>query len=85
MSLLVIFKFPAVPSPVRPDACRGRNLDDRCRHPPDYIAGDTAGGTSLGAQDKVREEQMPEQRCMVSPSVVRGYRSCYTREYRQGG
>ncbi|CAI9575454.1 unnamed protein product [Staurois parvus] len=32
--------------PVRPDAHRGRNPDDRCCHPPDYIAGDTAGGTS---------------------------------------
>ncbi|CAI9539244.1 unnamed protein product [Staurois parvus] len=31
---------------VRPDARRGRNPDNRCRHPPDYIAGDTAGGTS---------------------------------------
>ncbi|CAI9559898.1 unnamed protein product [Staurois parvus] len=40
------FKFPTVPSPVHPDARRGRNPDDRCRHPPDYIAGDTAGGTS---------------------------------------
>ncbi|CAI9532746.1 unnamed protein product, partial [Staurois parvus] len=38
-----------------------------------------------GAQDKVREEQIPEQRRMVSPSVARGYRLCYTREYRQGG
>ncbi|CAI9591065.1 unnamed protein product, partial [Staurois parvus] len=27
-----------------------------------------------GAQDKVSEEQMPEQRRMVSPSVARGYR-----------
>ncbi|CAI9563540.1 unnamed protein product [Staurois parvus] len=42
----VIFKFAAVLSPVRPDTRRGRNPDDRCRHPPDYIAGDTAGGTS---------------------------------------
>ncbi|CAI9619457.1 unnamed protein product [Staurois parvus] len=25
---------------------QGTNPDDRCRHPPDYIAGDTAGGTS---------------------------------------
>ncbi|CAI9591788.1 unnamed protein product [Staurois parvus] len=33
--------------PVRLDARRGRNPDDRCRHPPDYIAGDTAGRTSL--------------------------------------
>ncbi|CAI9610184.1 unnamed protein product, partial [Staurois parvus] len=39
----------------------------------------------VGAQDKVRKEQIPEQRCMVSPSVARGYRFCYTREYRQGG
>ncbi|CAI9584315.1 unnamed protein product [Staurois parvus] len=46
MSLFVIFKFPAVLSPIRPDARRGQNPDDRCRHPPDYIAGDTAGGTS---------------------------------------
>ncbi|CAI9549227.1 unnamed protein product, partial [Staurois parvus] len=38
-----------------------------------------------GAQDKVREEQIPEQHRMVSPSVARGYRLCYTREYRQGG
>ncbi|CAI9611383.1 unnamed protein product, partial [Staurois parvus] len=38
-----------------------------------------------GAQDKVRGEQIPEQRRMVFPSVARGYRLCYTREYRQGG
>ncbi|CAI9583571.1 unnamed protein product, partial [Staurois parvus] len=76
MSLFVIFKFPAVPSPVRPDTRRGQNPD---------ITGDTAGGTSRGgAQDKVREEQIPEQHRMVSPSVARGYRFCYTREYRQG-
>ncbi|CAI9593528.1 unnamed protein product [Staurois parvus] len=46
MTLFVIFKFPAFPSPVRSDARRGRNPDNRCRHPPDYIAGHTAGGTS---------------------------------------
>ncbi|CAI9579179.1 unnamed protein product [Staurois parvus] len=28
MSLFLIFKFTAVPSPVRPDARRGRNPDD---------------------------------------------------------
>ncbi|CAI9542152.1 unnamed protein product [Staurois parvus] len=38
-----------------------------------------------GAQDKVREEQILEQRHMVSPSVAQGYCLCYTREYRQGG
>ncbi|CAI9590868.1 unnamed protein product [Staurois parvus] len=46
MSLFVIFKFPAVPSPVHPDARRGRNPDDRCRHRPEDIAGDAKGGTS---------------------------------------
>ncbi|CAI9543463.1 unnamed protein product, partial [Staurois parvus] len=57
MSLFVIFKFPAVPSPVRPDARREQNPDDKCRHPLEDITGDTAGGKSLGAQDKVSEEQ----------------------------
>ncbi|CAI9608903.1 unnamed protein product [Staurois parvus] len=38
-----------------------------------------------GAQDKVSEEQISEQRSMVSPSVARGYRLRYIREYRQGG
>ncbi|CAI9612593.1 unnamed protein product, partial [Staurois parvus] len=37
-----------------------------------------------GAQDKLSEKQIPEQRRMVS-MVARGYRLCYTREYRQGG
>ncbi|CAI9616283.1 unnamed protein product [Staurois parvus] len=46
MSLFVIFKFPASSVPVRPDARRGRNQDNRCRHPPDYITGDTERGTS---------------------------------------
>ncbi|CAI9575345.1 unnamed protein product [Staurois parvus] len=36
----------------------------------------------VGAQDKVSEEQISKQRRMVSPSVARGYRLCYTREYR---
>ncbi|CAI9589015.1 unnamed protein product, partial [Staurois parvus] len=38
-----------------------------------------------GAQDKVSEEKILEQRHIVSPSVARGYRFCYTREYHQGG
>ncbi|CAI9541536.1 unnamed protein product [Staurois parvus] len=38
-----------------------------------------------GVQDKVSEEEIPEQLCGVFPSVARGYRLCYTREYRQGG
>ncbi|CAI9560129.1 unnamed protein product [Staurois parvus] len=32
--------------PLRPNARRGRSPDDRCRHPPEDITGDTAGGTS---------------------------------------
>ncbi|CAI9576416.1 unnamed protein product [Staurois parvus] len=42
---LSFLNFP----PFRPRTSRRRrerNPDDRCRHPPDYIAGDTAGGTS---------------------------------------
>ncbi|CAI9554036.1 unnamed protein product [Staurois parvus] len=39
----------------------------------------------VGVQDKVSEEGILEQRCKVFPSVARGYRLCYTREYRQGG
>ncbi|CAI9624529.1 unnamed protein product, partial [Staurois parvus] len=39
----------------------------------------------VGAQDKVREEQIPEECPMVSPSVARGYHFCYTLENRQGG
>ncbi|CAI9582284.1 unnamed protein product [Staurois parvus] len=38
-----------------------------------------------GAQDKVSDRGIPEQRRMVFPSVAQGYRLCYTREYRQGG
>ncbi|CAI9573853.1 unnamed protein product, partial [Staurois parvus] len=38
-----------------------------------------------GAQDKVSDRGIPEQRCMVSPSVARGYCFCYTQEYPQGG
>ncbi|CAI9615667.1 unnamed protein product, partial [Staurois parvus] len=38
-----------------------------------------------GAQDKVSDRGIAEQRRMVFPSVTRGYRLCYTREYRQGG
>ncbi|CAI9584732.1 unnamed protein product, partial [Staurois parvus] len=38
-----------------------------------------------GAQDKVSDRGIPEQCRMVMPSVARGYRLCYTREYRQRG
>ncbi|CAI9597807.1 unnamed protein product, partial [Staurois parvus] len=38
-----------------------------------------------GAQDKVSDRGIPEQRRMVFLSVARGYCFCYTREYHQGG
>ncbi|CAI9624744.1 unnamed protein product [Staurois parvus] len=38
-----------------------------------------------GAQDKISDRGIVEQRRMVSPIVAGGYRLCYTREYRQGG
>ncbi|CAI9569187.1 unnamed protein product [Staurois parvus] len=74
MSLLQFFKFPAS-SVLRMSRCsREQNPEDRCRHPPEDITGDTAGGDIAGAQDKVSEEEIPEQRCSVFPSVARGYR-----------
>ncbi|CAI9543160.1 unnamed protein product [Staurois parvus] len=39
----------------------------------------------VGAKDKVSDGGIVEQRCKVFPSVARGYRLCYNREYRQGG
>ncbi|CAI9537633.1 unnamed protein product [Staurois parvus] len=44
MSLFHIFKFPAVPSPYVLTS-QGMEPRDRCRHQPEDIAGDTAGGT----------------------------------------
>ncbi|CAI9560382.1 unnamed protein product [Staurois parvus] len=34
-------------------------------------------GDIVGAQDKVSDRGIAEQRCMVSPSVARGYRLWY--------
>ncbi|CAI9573609.1 unnamed protein product, partial [Staurois parvus] len=84
MSLFVIFKFHAVLSPYVPTS---QGTEPRRQMPA------SAGGHYRGhcrrdiarAQDKVSEEEIPEQHRMVSPSVARGYRFCYTLEYRQGG
>ncbi|CAI9534088.1 unnamed protein product, partial [Staurois parvus] len=46
MSLFVIFKFPASSVPCTSQRRRERNPEDRCRHPPEDITGDTAEGTS---------------------------------------
>ncbi|CAI9539752.1 unnamed protein product, partial [Staurois parvus] len=84
MSLFVIFKFPAVPFPYVPTS---QGTVPR-RQMPASAGGDCRGHCRrdiAGAQDKVREEQIPEQQRMVSLNVARGYCLCYTREYRQGG
>ncbi|CAI9578254.1 unnamed protein product [Staurois parvus] len=46
MSLFVIFTFPASSVPRTFRHRRGRNPEDGCRHQPEDIAGDAAGGTS---------------------------------------
>ncbi|CAI9567022.1 unnamed protein product, partial [Staurois parvus] len=85
MSLFVIFKFPA--SSIPRTSRRSQGTEPR-RQMPVSAGGHCRGhcrGDIVGAQDNISEEQIPEQRRMVSPSVARGYRLCYTREYRQGG
>ncbi|CAI9573040.1 unnamed protein product [Staurois parvus] len=73
MSLFVIFKFPAVPSPyVLTLAGDGTQMTDagirRITLP-----GTLQGGIA-GTQDKVSDREIAEQRRMVFPSVARGYR-----------
>ncbi|CAI9601204.1 unnamed protein product [Staurois parvus] len=83
MSLFVIFKFPTVPPPYVPTS---QGTEPRRQMP--ASTGEHYRGhwrDIAGEQDKVSEEEIPEQLCMVSPSVARGYRLCYTREHRQGG
>ncbi|CAI9605686.1 unnamed protein product, partial [Staurois parvus] len=80
VSLFVIFNFPAVPSPYVPKELRRQMSASAGEHYRGHCRRDIAR-----AQDKVREEQIPEQRRMVSPSIARGYRLRYTREYPQGG
>ncbi|CAI9599642.1 unnamed protein product, partial [Staurois parvus] len=69
--------------PVRPDVARdGTQMTDagiRRRTLPGTLQGGHSGSAGQG------KWQILEQRRMVSPSVARGYRLCYTREYRQGG
>ncbi|CAI9583339.1 unnamed protein product, partial [Staurois parvus] len=70
--------------PVRPDVAGNETR----RQMPASAGGHCRGHCRrdiAGVQDKVREEQITEQHCMVFPSVTRGYRLCYTREYLQGG
>ncbi|CAI9605918.1 unnamed protein product, partial [Staurois parvus] len=82
MSLFVIFKFPASSVPRTSQGTEPR------RQMPASDGGHCRGHCRrdiVGAQDKVSDQEIPEQRCMVSLSVARGYRLCYTREYRPGG
>ncbi|CAI9588360.1 unnamed protein product [Staurois parvus] len=64
MSLIHIFKFPAVPSPY---ALTSQGTEPR-RQMPASAGGDCRGQCRrdiAGAQDKVTEEEIPEQRCKV--------------------
>ncbi|CAI9618613.1 unnamed protein product [Staurois parvus] len=85
MSLFYIFKFPTVPSSVRPDVAGNGTQKTDAGIGQRTWPGTLQGGHWGRAQDKVSEEQIPEQRCKVFPSVARGYCLCYTREYLQGG
>ncbi|CAI9549594.1 unnamed protein product, partial [Staurois parvus] len=67
MSLFVIFKFPTSSVPRTSRRRRERNPDDRWTLPGGRCRGDIAG-----AQDKVSDQGITEQRRMVSPSVARG-------------
>ncbi|CAI9604612.1 unnamed protein product, partial [Staurois parvus] len=49
--------LPPVSSPIRPDAHRERNPDDRCRHPPEDITGDTAGETSRERRTRLEKNR----------------------------
>ncbi|CAI9601380.1 unnamed protein product, partial [Staurois parvus] len=84
MSLLQFSNFPPVPSLY---VLTSQGTEPR-RQMPASAGGDSRGHCRrdiAGAQDKVSEEEIPEQRCKEFPSVARGYRLCYTREYHQGG
>ncbi|CAI9575557.1 unnamed protein product, partial [Staurois parvus] len=80
----VIFKFPAVPSQYVPTSQGTEHRRQMLSFAREHYRGRCRRDIAR-AQDKVREEQIPEQHRMVSPSVARGYRLCYTREYHQGG
>ncbi|CAI9549026.1 unnamed protein product, partial [Staurois parvus] len=71
MSLSDIFKFPASSVPRMSPTLQGT---EPRRQMPASAGGHYRGHCRrdiLGAQDKVREEEIPEQRRMVSPSVAR--------------
>ncbi|CAI9590145.1 unnamed protein product, partial [Staurois parvus] len=72
MSLFVIFKFPAVPSPVCPDACRRRNPDDRCRHLPDYIARGHCRGGIVGSAGQGKRRTDPGEALHGKPKCSSG-------------
>ncbi|CAI9624488.1 unnamed protein product, partial [Staurois parvus] len=84
MSLFHIFKFPTVPPPY---VLTLQGSEPR-RRMPASARGHCRGHCRrdiVGVQDKVSAGEIPEQRCRVFPSVARGYRLCYTREYLHGG
>ncbi|CAI9548237.1 unnamed protein product, partial [Staurois parvus] len=83
MSLFVIFKFPAVPSPYVPTSQRTeprRHAGIRWR----TLQGTLQEG-HRGSAGQGKRRRDPGAAPHGKPSVARGYRFCYTREYRQGG
>ncbi|CAI9543029.1 unnamed protein product, partial [Staurois parvus] len=65
MSLFVIFKFPAVPSPRTFRRRKERNTEDGCRHPLEEMGEDTAGGHRGSAgQGKRRRDPGATLQCI---------------------
>ncbi|CAI9603646.1 unnamed protein product [Staurois parvus] len=84
MSLFVIFEFPAVPSPYVPTLAGDGTLMTDAGIRRISLPGTLQEG-HCGSAGQGNDRGIVEQCSMVFPSVARGYRLCYTREYRQGG
>ncbi|CAI9610465.1 unnamed protein product, partial [Staurois parvus] len=85
MSLFVIFKFPAVPSPVRSDvAGNGTQKTDAGIRRRTLLGTLQEGHRGSAGQGK-RGGTDPEATLQGIPECSSGYRLCYTREYHQGG
>ncbi|CAI9595958.1 unnamed protein product, partial [Staurois parvus] len=66
MSHFYIFEFSASSVPRTSRCRRDRNPEDRCRHRPEDITGDTAGGTHRGSagQGKCRKDPGATLQCI---------------------
>ncbi|CAI9624676.1 unnamed protein product, partial [Staurois parvus] len=84
MSLFVIFKFPAVPAPVRPNAAGNGTQKTDAGIGRRTIQGTLQGG-HRGSAGQGKRRTDPEATPDGKSECSSGYRFCYTREYRQGG